>query len=118
MARITSSVAALAFLAAAACGAWPPDSSQAYKPGYGVVDSVKAVGAGVPPGRTTGRIVGSPAAAGGATIPPARPAGSLEGYQLTLRMDDGTLQTITQTNRDFRVGDRVQVTSDGRVVRL
>jgi glutamine cyclotransferase len=33
-------------------------------------------------------------------------------------MDDGTAQNIVQDNRAFQVGDRVQVTRDGRVVLL
>ena len=38
-------------------------------------------------------------------------------YRLGIKMDDGTLQAIDQDNRDFQVGDRVQLTADGRVIR-
>jgi hypothetical protein len=37
-----------------------------------------------------------------------------DGYQLTLRMDDGSFQRVTQDSPAFNVGDRVQVTPDGR----
>ncbi len=38
-------------------------------------------------------------------------------YRLTLRMDDGSLQAVDQDNRGFMVGDRVQITGDGHVIR-
>jgi len=38
-------------------------------------------------------------------------------YRLTLRMDDGSLQAVDQTAREFAVGDRVEITGDGRVIR-
>src|SRR3954467_3002489 len=47
---------------------------------------------------------------------PRRPAGGPRAsaapgpYRMTLRMDDGSLQTLTADNRAFLVGDRVQVT--------
>jgi len=50
----------------------------------------------------------SSAAAGGSSV---------TGYQLHIRMDDGTMQWVTQTSPDFRIGDRVEVTNDGRVIR-
>jgi outer membrane lipoprotein SlyB len=40
--------------------------------------------------------------------------GLADGYQLTLRMEDGTIQRVTQDSPSFRVGDRVEVTPDGR----
>jgi hypothetical protein len=36
---------------------------------------------------------------------------------MTLRMDDGTVQTLVVDNRAFLVGDRVQVTPEGRMIR-
>jgi outer membrane lipoprotein SlyB len=42
----------------------------------------------------------------------------MEGYQLALRMDDGTTQAITQDSDAFKAGDRVQVTPEGRVLKL
>jgi outer membrane lipoprotein SlyB len=41
----------------------------------------------------------------------------MDGYQLSLRMDDGTTQTITQDSKEFRAGDRVQITQEGRVLK-
>jgi outer membrane lipoprotein SlyB len=41
-----------------------------------------------------------------------------EGHQLTLRMDDGSTQQVTQDSAEFKAGDRVQITPEGRVVRL
>jgi hypothetical protein len=113
MAKLTTSILAIAALALAACSHFPRDDSHAYRSGTGVVESVRAVNEASPPARTTGTIDGSPAATGSTTASPS----SVEAYQLTIRMDDGKVQTLTQNNSDFRVGDRVQVTSDGRVVR-
>jgi hypothetical protein len=36
---------------------------------------------------------------------------------MTLRMDDGTVQTLAVDNRAFLVGDQVQVSPEGRMVR-
>lgn len=66
----------------------PAPSPAAYRPGYGVVEAVSLVRPGPPP------------------------------YQLTLRMDDGTVQSVLQHSPSFRVGDRVQLTSDGRIIRV
>lgn len=53
------------------------------------------------------------AAAGGTMSP--QPV----GYQLTIRMDDGAVvQSLIQDSPNYRVGDRVEVTSSGRVNRL
>jgi outer membrane lipoprotein SlyB len=41
-----------------------------------------------------------------------------DAIQLNLRMDDGGVQSILQDNRQFQVGDRVQITGDGRVFRI
>jgi outer membrane lipoprotein SlyB len=38
-------------------------------------------------------------------------------YRLTIKMDDGSYQAVDQDNRSFQVGDRVQLTGDGRVMR-
>jgi outer membrane lipoprotein SlyB len=43
---------------------------------------------------------------------------TVDAYQLTVRMDNGGVQTIVQDNRSFQVGDRVQITNDGRVILL
>jgi outer membrane lipoprotein SlyB len=112
-----------------------------YQPGYGVVRSVSVVeapahhgiGAGAVAGGVVGAILGSQIGSGtgraAATVAGAgggayvghrieRRARMVEGYQLTLRMDDGTVQHIVQDNRAFQVGDRVHVTTDGRVILL
>ncbi|HEX6005187.1 MAG TPA: glycine zipper 2TM domain-containing protein [Burkholderiales bacterium] len=112
-----------------------------YQPGYGVVQSVAVVeaparsgiGAGAVAGGVVGAILGSQVGHGtgraAATVAGAgggayvghqieRRVRTVDAYQLTLRMDDGTMQTIVQDNRAFQVGDRVQVTNDGRVILL
>ena len=33
-------------------------------------------------------------------------------------MENGVVQNIVQDNRSFQVGDRVQITNDGRVILL
>jgi ABC-type proline/glycine betaine transport system ATPase subunit len=33
-------------------------------------------------------------------------------------MDDGSMQSVLQDSPAFRVGDRVVITNDGRIVRL
>jgi hypothetical protein len=35
----------------------------------------------------------------------------------TSRLADGRVQALTQDNPGFQIGDRVRITSDGRVVR-
>lgn len=77
----------------------------AYRPGFGTVESVTLV--------RTGPVAPS-ASAGGSTVTPLDRA----AYQLGVRMEDGTVQSVVQDNRAFMVGDRVQLTSDGRIVRL
>lgn len=111
MARLAASLIVLAFLAA--CSSFPRDDSHAYRSGAGVVEAVRVVDEMAPPNRTAGTIEGSPAHNGSNTAAES----SIEGYQLTIRMDDGQVQTLTQDNPDFRVGDRVQVTRDGRIVK-
>jgi hypothetical protein len=39
-------------------------------------------------------------------------------YRLVVRMDDGSVQVLDQNSRSFLVGDRVQLTADGRISRL
>jgi hypothetical protein len=38
-------------------------------------------------------------------------------YRLTIRMDDGNIQTVQADTRALLVGDRVQITQDGRLIR-
>ena len=113
-------LAVLASSLVAACSSYeprytttPPDAratavyqapATTYRPGYGMIEAIAIE-------RYT-----APSAAAGATIAPVGHPIDRTGYRLTVRMDDGTLQSISQDNRDFRVGDRVQLTADGRVV--
>ena len=70
-----------------------------YRTGSGTVESVSAVR------------VAPPSASAGASAP------GHTAYRLSVRMDDGTVQSIDQDNRSFMVGDRVQITNAGSVVR-
>jgi hypothetical protein len=71
------------------------------RPGYGIVEAVSLV-----------HHAPAPSAAAGGTAP------AVPGpFRLMLRMDDGTSQEIVQDYRGFLVGDRVQVTADGRILR-
>jgi hypothetical protein len=72
-----------------------------YRPGYGVVESIALA-----------RPAAS-ATAGGSVIPPSHAS-----YQLNVRMDDGSVQSVLHDNRSILVGDRVQLTGDGRVLRF
>lgn len=74
----------------------------AWKSGAGVI---QAISLGTPQAQAS-------ASAGGTT------ASTVSGpYRMTLRMDDGTVQTLVVDNRAFLVGDRVQVTPEGRMIR-
>jgi hypothetical protein len=74
--------------------------SSGYRSGYGIVESIS--------------LVTLPAAASaGGTLPPV-----VSGpYRVTIRMDEGSIQTMIVDNRAFLVGDRVQIMSDGRLTR-
>jgi hypothetical protein len=53
-------------------------------------------------------------AAAGGTVPPGPVPGP---YRLTIRMDDGNVQTVQADTRALLVGDRVRITEDGRLIR-
>ena len=53
------------------------------------------------------------ASAGGGTAAAPAPG----PYRLTIRMDDGSIQTVIQDTRALLVGDHVQITQDGRLIR-
>ncbi len=76
--------------------------NSAWKPGVGVIQTISlgtpAVQASASAGGTTSSAVSGP-------------------YRMSLRMDDGTVQTLVVDNRAFLVGDRVQVTPEGRMIR-
>ena len=74
--------------------------SSGYRSGYGIVESISLV------------TLPAVASAGG-TLPPV-----VSGpYRVTVRMDEGNIQTMIVDNRAFLVGDRVQIMSDGRLIR-
>jgi outer membrane lipoprotein SlyB len=100
------------------CAVAPPDDTVAFRPGTAVVQDVRAARVALPPaGR--GAIAGSEAAGGSYGSPVERVLRPrwVEGYQLTLRMDDGSIQRVTQDSAAFRAGERVQVMTDGRIVK-
>jgi outer membrane lipoprotein SlyB len=76
-------------LAAAACTTVAPNDADAFKPGTGIVEEVH-----------------------GPRVPRW-----IDGYQLSLRMDDGTIQALRQDS-PFYAGERVRVTQQGRVIRV
>jgi hypothetical protein len=71
---------------------------RAQRPGVGVVETASVVS-----------LPSSSSAAAGAS---ARPT-----MAYRLRMEDGTTQNVMQAGERLEVGDRVEVTSDGRLVR-
>lgn len=71
-----------------------------YRSGSGILESIGLVT--LPP---------SSASAGATAAPAPGP------YRLTIRMDDGTIQTLIQDTRALLVGDRLQITQDGRLAR-
>jgi len=76
--------------------------ASAWKPGAGVIQTISL---GAPAAQAS-------ASAGGTT------SSAVSGpYRMVLRMDDGTVQTLVVDNRAFLVGDRVQVTPEGRMIR-
>ena len=78
----------------------PASSIGSYRPGFGLIESISLV------------TLPASASAGG-TLPPV-----VSGpYRMTLRMDDGNIQTVIQDTRAFLVGDRIQIMSDGRLIR-
>ncbi len=100
-------LAVLASIFAAGCAISPPDNTYAFKAGTGTVENVRHARVKIP----------------GGTAPstPLKQAAEprwIDGYQLALRMDDGSTQAITQDSDAFRAGDRVQVTPQGRILKL
>jgi len=119
MSRLTLSFCALAAIGMAGCTTYyepppvavksatppaPTASSSAWKSGAGVIETISL---GAP------RVQES--ASAGGTAPSA--VTGMGAYQMTLRMDDGTVQTLSVDNRAFLVGDRVQVSPEGRMIR-
>ena len=76
-----------------------PVDSSSLRTGFGIIQSIS--------------LVNTPdSAAAGGTAPVARGP-----YRITLRMDDGSTQSMVVDNRAFLVGDRVQVMPDGKLIR-
>ena len=107
MTLLRLSVVASALIAAGCTTVSPPDNTYAFRPGTGTVENVRDARVAIP----------------GGTAPKTplqdmtRPRW-MDGYQLSLRMDDGTVQAITQDSSEFHAGDRVQVTQEGRVLKV
>lgn len=82
----------------------PPvtQTPRAYRPGPGVVQSASVVS-----------LSSSPSAAAGGT----GAAASTPTMAYRVQMPDGTTQSIVQAGERFAVGERVEITGDGRVVR-
>ena len=105
--RVLKLAVAASVFAAGCAGVSPPDNTYAYKPGNGTVENVQQARVQIPGGTA-----------------PATPLKRftqpswMDGYQLSLRMDDGTTQAITQDSPSFHVGDRVQITEQGRVLKV
>ena len=101
---------ALKFVLAAAslagCAVSPPDNTYAFHPGTGTVESVRQARVAIPGGTAPRTALGQ-----------MTRARWVDGYQLSLRMDDGTTQAITQDSAQFQAGDRVQVTEQGRILK-
>ena len=110
----------------------PTQSNNVYS-GYGVVQAIDLVGqsnSGVPAGAILGAVIGGVlgnqvgggsgktaatviGAAGGAYAGneiEKRNQQQTQGYKFTIRMTDGSYQTLTQASHaDIRVGDRVRI---------
>lgn len=84
----------------AAAAPAPATTISAFRPGFGIVESIS--------------LVTLPASASAGGTLPAVTSGP---YRMTLRMDDGAIQTVISDTRAVLVGDRVQIMPDGRLVR-
>ncbi len=105
--RLAVLASAASIALAAGCAVSPHDNTYAFKAGTGTVASVQ---------RARVRIPG-----GTAPSTPLKQIAEprwIDGYQLALRMDDGTTQALTQDSDAFHAGDRVEVTPNGRVLKL
>lgn len=133
MNRFGSVIGLLFVLALGACGTmgYPPTDN--VSSGYGVVQSIELVkqegigGSGIGVGTVAGGVVGGVlgsqvgsgtgqtaatigGAAAGAYIGHQMEKGKGDAYKFTIRMDNGSYQTLTQsTSTNFRVGDRVRI---------
>lgn len=76
-------------------------TSNIFRAGMGTIEAVQAV-----------HITPYGASASAGASQPQRTA-----YRLSMKMDDGSMQAIDQSNGDFRIGDRVEIRGDGTVIR-
>lgn len=76
----------------------PPVAAKTYRPGAGIIESATVVALG-----------SSSASAGGGA------SGPTMAYRL--KMLDGTMQSVVQVGPRLNIGDRVEVTKEGRVIR-
>jgi hypothetical protein len=77
-------------------------ATSTFQPGNGTVTAVNLVQV-TPASASTGSSSGSVV--------------TRSAYRLTMRMDDGTVQTLDQDSGAFRVGDRVEITRDAHIYR-
>ena len=73
-----------------------------YRPGVGVVESASVVS-----------LSSSPSAAAGGTAG----AATSPTMAYRLKMADGSVQDVVQAGQRFQVGERVEIASDGRLMR-
>jgi hypothetical protein len=103
MERLTRFTTALSLLTLAlvltACAMSAPDRAPVHQPRVGVVESASVVSLSAAPS----------AAAGSTSSTPTM------GYRL--RMEDGSTQNILYAGERFEPGDRVELTSEGRLIR-
>jgi hypothetical protein len=79
----------------------PSSNASTFRAGTGIVESVQLVHVNPPSGASS---------SAGATMPQSL------AYRLTVKMDDdGSLQAVDQDNSNFRAGDRVRLSGDGRI---
>ncbi len=76
-------------------------ATRSYQPGVGIVESASVVA-----------LASTPSAAAGGTRAPASPT-----MAYRLKMADGSTQNVVHAGERFELGDRVQITSDGRLTR-
>ena len=74
-----------------------------YRPGVGVVESASVVSLSS----------SSPSATGGGTA--GAPSGPTMAYRI--KMEDGSTQSIVRAGERFELGERVEITSGGRLMR-
>ena len=124
-----------------ACGSQPTThTADSNHSGYGVVDSVTVVeknsgpGLGAIAGGVVGGVLGNQVGSGrgqtaatiagavggayaGNEIQKRRQSGEPNSYRLSIQMNDGSYQTVTDETGSFRTGDKVRVTNDGKIIR-